>query len=103
MGLKRETTPELAPLEQHEKNLECEGINYRVVLEDGAKHFTNVSLFEINSLVCSLTKSMSREKLNVKRSGKCTTSRITSCQMSKLQQLKHCASYNQKNNKQRPA
>ena len=48
MGRKRELTPEVAPLEQHEKNLECGGINYRVVLEDGAKNFTNVSFSKPN-------------------------------------------------------
>lgn len=37
MGRKKEETAELAPLEQHEKNLECDGTNYRVILEDSTK------------------------------------------------------------------
>jgi len=32
-----------APLEQNEKNLECDGVHYKVVLENPSRQNTNVS------------------------------------------------------------
>lgn len=35
---------EMAPLEQNEKNLECDGMPYKVVMEEPKPHEINVSI-----------------------------------------------------------
>ena len=49
MGRKQEThSGEVAPLEQNEKNLECDGTHYKVVLENLEQSGLNGHMFNVS-------------------------------------------------------